>query len=575
MDVMISAGKEIQQQPTLSANSCLELRERKINMNEKRSLAIGTDDFRKLRENGSYYVDKSLMIKDFIEMQDEVALITRPRRFGKTLNMTMIREFFDITKDSSEIFQGQAIMDTEYAKLINSRPVIYLTFKDCKGTTANQMFSFLKAELYREYLRQQNNTKEKIIGAYEKEDLYSMTELLRDPQSTYLQFGTALLRLTQIVKEVYQISPILLIDEYDQPIMSSYEFGYHEEVGMFFSNLYGSAMKGNPAVDQALLTGVQRVAKESIFSQFNNPQVYTVVDREYAPYFGLNEAEAGRLLEAYGYGLSDEVRSMYDGYNIGGIEMYNPWSILSYAKKGRLENYWVKTSANFLVKSALETADRNFWNTFDELAAGQDQMVYATLDTSFAERSGLYSLWGLLINAGYLTIASQIDADSYVVRIPNNEVLSEFQTLITEVSGVDRMDLQRMFQCLLSKDMSGFLSIYQNIVISCTSYMDAKENAYHMLFLGMCITLRGAYRVTSNLEAGYGRSDITLQSLSPAHSNVIVEFKQGEDIDRLKEEALQQILDNKYDTDLSGEVICVGLAHDKKRCSIAYKVILA
>lgn len=402
-------------------------------MNGKRSLAIGTDDFRKLRENGSYYVDKSLMIKDFIEMQDEVALITRPRRFGKTLNMTMIREFFDITRDSSEIFQGQAIMDTEYAKQMNSRPVIYLTFKDCKGTTADQMFSFLKAELYREYLRQQNNTKEKIIGAYEKEDLHSMTELLRDPKSTYLQFGTALLRLTQIVKEVYQIPPILLIDEYDQPIMSSYEFGYHEEVGMFFSNLYGSAMKGNPAVDQALLTGVQRVAKESIFSQFNNPQVYTVVDQEYAPYFGLSEAEAGKLLEAYSYELNDEVRSMYDGYNIGGIEMYNPWSILSYAKKGRLENYWVKTSANFLVKSALETADRNFWNTFDELATGQEQMVYATLDTSFAERSGLYSLWGLLINAGYLTIISQIDGDSYMVRIPNNEVLSEFQTLIMRV----------------------------------------------------------------------------------------------------------------------------------------------
>ena len=544
-------------------------------MSIKRNLPIGNDDFRKLRENGSYYADKSLMIKDFIEMQDEVALIARPRRFGKSLNMTMIREFFDITVDSREIFKGLAIMDTEYADQINSRPTIYFTFKNCKGYTSEALIAQLKMAMQEEYAYYEELLREKLDKhSFSAKKFYKSYDNLLDENSTsYNYLSSVLLDLTRVVYECYKIKPILLIDEYDQPVMSSYERGYHDEMGDFFSNLYGSAMKGNPSLSQALLTGVQRVAKESIFSQFNNPQVYTVADTEYAAYFGLTESETKELLETYGYELNDEVRRMYDGYKMGGIEMYNPWSIICYAKKGRLENYWVKTSANFLVKSALQSADRNFWNTFDHLAAGEEQLVYAALDTSFAERSSLYSLWGLLVNAGYLTMTEWVDAESCVVRIPNGEVLAEFQSLISELSGVDRLDLQRMFRCLLDKNMEEFLSIYQNIVISCTSYMDAKENAYHMLFLGMCITLRGSYKVTSNMEAGYGRSDIILEALTPACSHVIIEFKQGEDIERLKNEALQQILSKKYYAGLDGEVICIGLAHNKKMCSMVYKIL--
>lgn len=543
-------------------------------MNEKRILPIGSDDFRRLREKKAYYVDKTLLIKDFIEMQDEVALIARPRRFGKTLGITMLREFFDITADSREIFKGLNIMETEYADKINSRPVIYFTFKNCKGATIEELTIQLKQALREEYARYEEVFQEKLYDrTFSMEEYQNTYDFLRDPEAPFIYIASALLDLTRAVHKFYGIQPILLIDEYDQPIMSSYERGYHEQMGDFFSNLYGSALKGNASISQALLTGVQRVAKESIFSQFNNPQVYTVVDTEYAPYFGLNEAETGELLQTYGYELNEAVRGMYDGYQIGGIEMYNPWSVICYAKKGRLENYWIKTSANFLVKRALKEADRSFWNTFDKLAAGQEEMVYATLDTSFAERDSLYSLWGLLVNAGYLTTTKWVEADTYVVKIPNNEVLSEFQSLIAEQSGVDRMDLQQMFHHLLRGDMDSFLSIYQDIVISCTSYMDAKENAYHMLFLGMCITLRGAYKVTSNLESGYGRSDITLESLSSYGSHVIIEFKQGENIKHLREEALQQILDQQYYTGLKGKVVCVGLAHDKKKCDVVYKTL--
>lgn len=543
-------------------------------MEVRKKLPIGIDDFRKLREKGFYYVDKTLMIKDFIEMQDEVALIARPRRFGKTLCMTMLREFFDIMEESKGIFSGLAIMDTEYAERMNSCPVIYLTLKDCKARSAGELLELLKKELYREYIRFEKVLKNSWESdSYEKRDFYSMIELLRSPGGHSVLMESALRDLIHVVKEFYQIAPVLLIDEYDQPIMSSYEYGYHEELGPFFSNLYGSAMKGNSELGQALLTGVQRVAKESIFSQFNNARVYTVLHKQYASYFGLSPAETETLLTGYGLSLDGNVRKKYDGYHFGGLEMYNPWSILNYADTGCLDSYWIHTSSNYLVKQALKEADRKFWEDFDQLISGQEVPVWLTLETAYVERDSNYSLWGLLVNSGYLTALERIDANTVVVKIPNDEVMAEFQILLAEISGIDGLELQQMLSCLLKKDMKGFFRLYQDIVLSCTSYMDAKENAYHMLFLGMCITLRGIFKVTSNLETGHGRSDIMLESQRPGIPSVIVEFKQGKDIDGLKREALEQIMNQKYYAGLKGEVICVGLAHDKKRCEMVYEEI--
>lgn len=540
----------------------------------KKALPIGIDDFLKVRVNEYYYIDKTLMIKEFIEMKDEVALIARPRRFGKTLNMTMIREFFDITKDSRSIFKGLAVMDTAYAGQINSRPVLYFTFKDCKGDNAEDLAYQIKYVLVREYDRY----RDMLDGTLDKNKscvkrFYQMSEKLDKEDVPYRYMTTAIRDLTEIVYDYYGIAPILLIDEYDQPIMSSYEFEYHNEVGTFFSNFYGQALKGNPYLWQALLTGIQRVAKESIFSQLNNPKVYTVLHKQYASFFGLTILETKKLLNDYDLELNDDVSRKYDGYRIYDTEIYNPWSILNYADSAFLDNYWTNTSSNYLVKQALTKADKRFWESFDVLAAGEETMVWLTLETSYVERDSNYSLWGLLVNAGYLTVTKRIDATTAIVKIPNEEVMTEFQTLITEIAGIDGLDLQQMFSCLMNKNMKLFFELYQNIVIACTSFMDAKENAYHMLFLGMCITLRGAYKVTSNIEAGFGRSDITLESLSPLNPSVIVEFKQGEDIDKLKEEALKQILYNKYYTRITGEIICVGLAHDKKRCSMAYRTL--
>lgn len=401
----------------------------------KKALPIGNSEFRDIRQQDLYYVDKTLMIKDFIEMKDKVALVARPRRFGKTSNMTMLREFFDMETDSRRLFEGLAIMDTPYADQINSRPVIYFTFKNCKGVNAVDLAYQIKYELAGEYGRYKDLLDGKLDQnkSYVKR-FYQMAEKLDKEDVPYRYLSTALLDLTELAHEYYGIAPVLLIDEYDQPIMSSYEYGYHEEMEAFFSAFFGAALKDNPALGQALLTGIQRVAKESIFSQLNNPKIYTVMNWQYAPYFGLTTEETQQLLKEYDLELNEDVRKMYDGYNFADIEMYNPWSILNYADNKFLDNYWVNSSSNYLIKEALKKADREFWDDFDKLASGGEAAVWLTLDTSYVERESNYSLWGLLVNAGYLSITKRIDAISSIVKIPNREVLSEFQILVTEIA---------------------------------------------------------------------------------------------------------------------------------------------
>lgn len=403
----------------------------------KEPLPIGVDDFAKIRREGYHYVDKTLMIKEFIEMQDEVALIARPRRFGKTTDMAMLREFFDITKDSKAIFDGLAIMGTEYAKQINTRPVIFLTFKDCRARTAEELLVLIKKELYREYLCYEERLRGWIKSeSYGGRDFYGIIDWLRSPDTPSVYLESSLYDLTQIVNQYYKIAPVLLIDDYDQPILSSYEYGYHDGLGAFFSNFYGSALHGNSALGQALITGAHRVAKESVFSQFSSSQIYTVTDKEYAPYFGLSEQETRELLDYYGLELNEEVQKMYGGYQIGGMDIYNPWSVINYAKRGILDNYRVKTSVDILVKKGIRSADPNFRDKFERLILGESVEVWITMDTSFVEHASPYSLWGLLVNEGFLTVMKRIDAQTAVVRIPNGEMMAELRFLLAEISGM-------------------------------------------------------------------------------------------------------------------------------------------
>lgn len=540
----------------------------------KQRLPIGNDQFQIVRAQNAYYVDKTMMIKDFLDYGDVAALITRPRRFGKTLNMTMLREFFDITKNSSSLFEGLDIMKTPYRDYMNSKPVIYISFKDCSGDCAESLRRTLANEILKEYSRYKNV----FDGQVDVNDtyvfiFYQTFEKLRSQTISLPELSFTLEHLLRVVADFYHIAPILLIDEYDQPILSSYENGYHSEVRDFFSILYGSALKGNEYLGQALLTGIQRVAKESIFSRLNNIQVYTILDTKYEKYFGLTESETQTLLEYYGLELSADVKAMYDGYMFGKTEIYNPWSIIKYADSGRLENYWTNTSTNYLIRESLREADASFLENFEQLIIEGRVEVAVNLETSFMELKDEYALWGLLINSGYLKIDSY-SGTGYgfaVVRIPNREVKSEFQALVAEYTGISNNSLQFMFHSLMEGKMDDFFQSYKKIVLNCTSYYDAKENAYHMLFLGMCITLDGIYKVTSNLESGLGRSDITLEAKNARYPSMIIEFKQGENVEQLKKDALNQIIDKQYDAGLHGNVLYVGIAHDGKKCDMVYR----
>lgn len=325
----------------------------------QKTLPIGNDQFRIVREKDYYYIDKTLLIKEFLELRDTASLITRPRRFGKTLNMTMLREFFDITRDSREIFKGLAIMDTKYASLINTKPVIYFSFKDCSGKTQDELKVRLSKEILKEYQRYAVIFES---GSQDKRDVYvrifyNNLEKLISCSMSFAELSAYVEELIRVVHDHYGAAPILLIDEYDQPVLSSYENGYRKELGDFFSSFYGSALKGNEYMDQALLTGIQRVAKESIFSKLNNISIYTVIDECYSDKFGITKREAEKLLCDFGMELSAVVKEKYDGYRFGRYDIYNPWSLLCYIRKGRAENFWVNTSTNYLVKEAVKKAD--------------------------------------------------------------------------------------------------------------------------------------------------------------------------------------------------------------------------
>jgi hypothetical protein len=540
----------------------------------KKLLPIGIDSFREIREDGKYYADKSLMIRDFIQLNDKVALITRPRRFGKTLNMTMLREFFDITVDSRAIFDGLDIMNTEFSGQINSRPVIFFTLKDCKANTLDSLLVKLNSVIFREYEKYYKIFKGNIdeTSSYFYQFLRTHEKLLKK-EADMDELETSIELLEIVLYEYYNIKPIVLIDEYDQPIISSYEHGYHEHVKYFFSGFYGAALKGQDCLYQAMLTGIQRVVKESIFSQLNHISVYTVIDEHYSSYFGLNADETRELLTYYGQVLNDQVKQKYNGYLFYESEMYNPWSILNYANRGKLDNYWINTSTNYLVRQSIANAGDYFQREFGKLIAEDIVEVSPDLGCSFIELQHGDTLWGLLVNTGYVTVLERTNDLFMKVRIPNGEVRSEFLKIVADRAKVRGMDLQKMFNHLFQKDMDGFMNIYRELVISCTSYFDAKENAYHMLFLGMCISLNDLYKITSNIESGYGRSDIRMESLSLERPHIIIEFKQGNDLDTLKEDALKQILDKRYYEGLIGEILCVGIAHNNKKCSLTYKTL--
>lgn len=536
---------------------------------QKKKLMIGLQDFRKLRELDAYYVDKTRMIAEFMSSWYQITLITRPRRFGKTMNMSMLAEFLDCTKDSGEIFAGTEISGTDYMKEINQHPVVFLSLLDIKADSAERLLLQLCGKIKEEYERyyylinrstlpkecieQFNYIYQSFLGS-------EKTEQWKDciTKSVYV--------LCECLTLYYRKNVYVFIDECDTPFMSANTNGYYQEIRSVLAGFFSTSLKGNPYIERALLTGIQRVAKENIFSGLNNLVVLTAADSEYEDCFGFTEAEVRDMLEYYDLHFSDEIEEMYDGYRFGTKDMYNPWSVTNYAAKRKLGPYWVNTSENSILKDALAERGTTFREEYNELIEKGEIKTVATMTTAYYEQQSDASLWGLMVNAGMLTIKEDLGDNYYILRIPNQEVWSAFRELTAFSLQVDEGDMQKLFLDLIHGDIDGFGKRYQRILLTLPSYHDLKsENSYHMMTLGMCAFLQQNYLVKSNRENGCGRADILLIAKRKKYPNIILEFKytkdDTEDLKRLAMKAVDQIKDRKYDVSMLGLTYYVGLAH--------------
>lgn len=542
----------------------------------RKAIPLGVVDYETLKNQNYFFIDKSMMIYDFLMRKSTVTLITRPRRFGKTINISMMSSFFDITKDSKEIFKDTKIVETEYISEMNQYPTIFISFANAKNDKWN-VVKEIKLQLRKEYDRYAHLFEQKMT-VFEQNEYESLVQGLMTKNDGILDnIIDALSFLMERLEKYYHKKVMVFIDEYDTPFIEAHVGGYYEELRGGLSSLLHNALKTSTSLHYAMMIGIQRVAKENIFSDLNNLVVCTVKDPEYSQYFGFTKEETKQTLEYYDLSLNDEVKSMYDGYHFGEHDIYNPWSILNYASRKVLEPYWVNTSSNIMIKKAISSSDEAFERGYEELIRNGKLETTVKMDTSFFEVNNTENLWGLLVNAGYLTLHKTISIQDslYIIKIPNQEVQLEFRKLTAYHLKATETDLTVLFNSLKRCKKEDFEDRYRKILLTLPSYHDLKdENSYHMMLLGMCAWLSNEYEVISNREVGKGRCDIILKSKKNQIS-YILEFKytndSSVDLKQLAKSAIDQINSRRYDSELSGTVIRIGLAHYQKNVEIEWQ----
>lgn len=406
----------------------------------------------------------------------------------------------------------------------------------------------------------------------------TLKELLDYDTGSLSGIDNALFFLSKSACNHYHKPVILLIDEYDTPFLEAHMNGFYNEIHNELAVMMSSALKGNQFLHLALLTGIQRVAKENIFSGLNNLLVCTVKNPEFADCFGFTSSETEMLLNYYGLNLSAEVRDMYDGYNFSGVDIYNPWSVLNYAQRGTLEPYWVNTSENKMIRSAMEECDKSFYRNYDKLIETGSLATSIQPENSFYEMPSASSLWGLLLNSGMITIENELEQGYYRVRIPNTEVKTAFIGLTEYYLKIQEGTYNDLFGALQHDDMESFMDLYRAMLETLPSYYDLKdENSYHMMMLGICVSLSADYEIFSNREWGKGRSDILLRSRKEGKPHIVMEFKYTKDkscnLKLLAEKALNQIEQKNYTDGLVGTVLRIGFAHRGKDVEVVWDEI--
>ena len=541
-------------------------------------LAIGVSDFKKIIEGDFYYFDKTKFIEEIIKDGSEVKLFARPRRFGKTLNMSMLKYFFDIEnkEENKEIFKNLYIEKTEAFKEQGQYPVIFLSLKDLKALTWEQMEKAIKSTISRLFSEYKY-----LLNDLDKFDTLTFENILL--KNTELEdLKEALKFLTRILYEKYNKKVVVLIDEYDSPLVSAYINGYYEKAKDFFKTFYSTVLKDNSYLQMGVLTGIIRVIKAGIFSDLNNLRTYTILSEMYTDSYGLTEEEVVKSLKDYGIEQEiSNVKDWYDGYKFGDSEVYNPWSILNFLDFKELRAYWVDTSGNDLIKDVLKNITKNTIEALERLFNGEGlkQNISGTSDLS--KLLSEEELWELMLFSGYLTVEEKIDQDNYVLRLPNKEVRTLYRKTFFERYFGRGSKLLYLMEALTENRIDEYEERLQEILLTSVSYNDTKkgnEAFYHGLIMGMGLYLEGEYITKSNIESGLGRYDFVIEPKNKAKRAYIMEFKSTDNIEKLEEvskEALEQIENKKYDVSLKQNgvknITYMGIAFCGKQIKIEYK----
>ena len=552
----------------------------------KKAIPVGIENFEDIIKDNYYYVDKSMLIEDILVNRAAVTLFTRPRRFGKTLNMSMIKYFFDVrNKDENrKLFEELKIFGSEYMKEQGKYPVIFVSLKDLRADTWEDTFENLKSfisDLYAEFedMREIMNKRDKI-----KFDKIFYEEEKGD-------YETALKLLSNYIYKYYGKKVIILIDEYDAPIINAFDKGYYNEAINFFQVFYSSALKTNDSLKYGILTGITRIIKEGIFSGLNNLYVNTILSKNYSEYFGLLENEVIEMLDYFQMKYkTKEVKDWYNGYRFGDKEIYNPWSIINYIKEKELKAYWANVSGNTLLENMLDQAGEDVYTDLKRFTDGESIEKYISDGTTIKSLlSNDDEIWQLFLYSGYLTKAKeQIEIDEtseytniYNLKIPNKEIRKYFGNMFLNRFFGTELKTSILIKALESGDIKKFEKTLGEIMVNMLSHFDLDsemEKIYQVFMIGLVGFLMGKYEIISNNESGYGRYDLAMIPIKSNEKAYLMEFKisKTEKGMTLKaEEALKQIDEKKYDTRLKARgiknILKIGIAFYGKKVKVFSK----
>ena len=546
-------------------------------LSPKKPLPIGVSDFKSATTN-YYYVDKTLLIRDFLNAIPMVSLFTRPRRFGKTLNMDMLRVFFEKTpEDTSIYFKDKYIWQCGdyYTKHQGQYPVIFLSFKNVKCSSWQETFQKISKLISLEFMRHNELESSSALSSYEKEQYHRFAS--ENINEVDCQMGLQLLSL--LLHKHYDKECVIIIDEYDTPIQQDHLCDFYNEIVDFMRNFFSGGLKDNPHLAFGFLTGILRVAKESIFSGMNNLKTNSILDNNYSSYFGFTNEEVRDMLAYYDYeDKYQEICEWYDGYRFGNSEIFNPWSVINYISDQCFPKaFWQSTGSNDIIGEIIGTATPEINENLYKLICGNTVTTYVDTSVIYPEvQSNPYSIYSFLLVAGYLKVAEiypQNDGNYMCdVAIPNKEILYVYEKEVLNRTNQNNVSIS-IHQAIFSKDTSKLQSLLEDFMLKSISTMDgASEAFYHGMMLGLCAVLGSQFKVRSNRESGLGRFDIELLPMVKGIPGFIFEFKHTKDInvdlDSLANSALKQIEDMKYDTELNDfgveDIVKIGIAFRQK-----------